>query len=227
MAWRAQPFVRERISALHAQGYRKVVLTGHSWGAWLTLLLGKNSAVDALIVNAPNAFGNRTSPYTGRANPNFDFALSQFAPAMDDVSVPTVLILPDDTEWDPDPAARGAIAEKHFAHIGSPNLVIVRPPGFSGQMAGYLPFFDHAFGQCIAEFLDNPATRPCPLPPIANDDFRSILDLKQVADADKKRVESGEDLVGKKFGVYALDAVLRRYNYVSTTQRRFDRRTAP
>jgi hypothetical protein len=219
MAWRAEPFVRERLSALKAEGYSKVVVSGHSWGAWLTLLLGKNSAADALIVSAPNAFGSRISNYTGRPNANFGFGLSQFLPAIDDVSLPTVLILPDDNEWDSDPAARGAIAEKHFTHAGVPRLVIVRPPGFTGHMAGYLPFFDYAFSRCIAAFVDNPTTQPCQLAPIANDDFRSILDLKQVVDADERRIASGDELVGRKFGVYALGAEFRRYDFVSATHR--------
>jgi pimeloyl-ACP methyl ester carboxylesterase len=200
MAWRAEPFVRERLAALKAEGYRKVVVYGRSWGAWLSLLLGKNSGADALIVNAPNAFGTRTSAYTGRQNPNFGFSLSQFSPAIDGVSIPTALILPDDSEWDPDPAVRGAIAEKHFMHAGVAHLLIVRPPGFTGHMAGYLPFFDYAFGRCIEAFLDNPTTQSCQLPAIANDDFRSILDRKQVGDADERRVASGDEL-GRDGGI--------------------------
>jgi hypothetical protein len=220
MARRAEPFVGERLAALKAQGYRRVVLAGHSWGGWLGLLLGKNSVADALIASVPSAFGKPTSAYTGKTNPNFRLALTQFSPAIAGVGVPTVLILPEDHEWDPDPAVRAAIADKNFARTGVPHLVIDRPRGFTGHTAGRLPFFDFAFGKCVAAFLERPETQPCRLPPIANDDFRSILDIKQVADADKKQIASAEELVGKHFGVYALGAVFRRYDYLSMTQRR-------
>jgi len=219
MAARAEPFVRERLAALKAQGYRKVVLAGHSWGAWLALLVGRNSTADALIASAPNIFGQRTSPYTGGENVTFQFSLTQFAPTIAAVDVPTVLILPDDNVWDPDPAARAAMAETNFTQSGMPHLVI-RPAGMSGHMAPYLPFFDFALGDCIAAFLDAPATQACRLPAITNDDFRSILDIRQVADAQQKRVASGVELNGMQFHVYALDDVLRRYNFVAAMQRK-------
>lgn len=132
---------------------------------------------------------------------------------------PTVLILPTDTVYDPDAAARGRIANGHFASARIPHLLIVNPPGFVGHYAAFLPVFDFAYGRCIAAFLERPATLPCPTPALANDDFRSILALNQLAGADTKRISAVAPLVGKRFVTYSLGPDNRRFDYVATDRR--------
>ena len=64
-----------------------------------------------------------------------------------------------------------------------------------------------------------PIERDHLLPPLSDADFRSILDITQVADADKKRIASAEPLVGKKFDVYIIGEFTRQYDYVSASER--------
>jgi hypothetical protein len=177
------------------------------------------ATADALLLSAPNPFGPRLSPTDGKPNQEFGMIVSEFGPALSKVKIPTVMIVPDDNNWDPDPAARGQIAEKHFTQANVPHLVIAKPPGFFGHFAGWLPFFDYAYGRCIAKFLENPNSNACPLSPIANDDFRSILNLRQIVDADKRRITSADTLVGKKIDAYENRRISRQNDYISSSQR--------
>ena len=113
-----------------------MIAAGHSWGAWVAMVAAQDPgfSADVLLLSAPNTFGARiwtkatiTPDKEGRGrkhllsgkgerpNPNFRMVLAKFGPTLKPVKTPTVLILPDDNEWDPDPAARGEIAEKHSA----------------------------------------------------------------------------------------------------------------
>jgi pimeloyl-ACP methyl ester carboxylesterase len=216
LALRAAPFVRGRIKDLKAQGYAKVVFFGHSWGGWVGMLVAAaNPDVDVLIQSAPGVFGRRV--FNGGENSNFRLNLSQFGPDLAAVKTPTVLITIANDEFDP--GGRAQIAAKHFAGLNVPHLLIDKPAGFSGHVAAYLPFFDYAFGRCLAAFLDKPTSEPCRLPPIVNDDFRSILDIKQVPDADAKRIGSADALIGKTFDCWGLDAESRRYRFISVRER--------
>ena len=209
----------QRVKELKDKGYRRVVLFGHSAGAWAAMLAVRNGNpnVDALLLNSPFGYGPRTFE-NGRANPDFRKNLTEFGPLVDSIKTPTIMMFFSDAE-NYDPGERGPIAEKHFAQAGVPRQVIDNPPGITGQFGAWLPFFDFAYGKCIAAFLESPASEGCPLPRLSNDDFRSILDLEQVADADKKRITAAEALRGKTFTVYATDTALRHYDFVAPTRR--------
>lgn len=213
--------IERRAAELRAQGYKRVIVGGHSWGAWAAMMAARDGlAVDALLLSAPNAFGERISPITGGPNPDFQLSMTEFEPLIGKITVPTVLILPADKVWDPDPAARGRIAEKHFAAANIAHLVVANAPGFSGHYAGWLPFFDFAYGKCIATFLQKLASAPCLMPLLSNNDFRSILWLRQVANAETKRLTAADKLVGKKYAVYTLgDVDNKRIEYLSPTKR--------
>ncbi len=214
--------IRQRAVELKAQGYKRVVAAGHSWGGWAALLAARDGApVDALLVSAPNTFGPRISPTTGRPNSDFRLVITEFGPVLGKIDIPTVLILPDDNVYDPDPAARGEIAEKLFVQSSVTHIVIAKPPGFFGHYAGWLPFFDYAYGACIRAFLAGPAAAaPCAPPPLADDDFRSIIATDQVADVDQKRISSAAPLVGRKFAAYTLqDMDNKHFDYVATGER--------
>jgi hypothetical protein len=108
----------------------------------------------------------------------------------------------------------------HFAQAHVSNLLIAGPPGFFGHYADWLPFFDFAYGKCIAAFLDTPTNEPCRLPAIADTDFRSILSLRQVPDANSRRIASSAPLVGRKFAAYVLrDEDFKRYDFISAGER--------
>ena len=221
-----------RAKELKAQGYKKVVLAGHSWGAWVAMVAAQDPqcAADALLLSAPNTFGPRLSQIAGkqeehirggysrrpsekktaRLNPNFSKVLTEFGPALNGVKTPTVLILPDDTDWDPDPGARGEIAKKHFTDVNVPHLIIAKPPGFSGHLAAWLPVFDYGYGKCVQSFLENPRSGACRAVPLTRFDFRSIVSISQMAALDKRLV-SADTLAGKKFAAYTMSDLANKY----------------
>jgi hypothetical protein len=218
-------FLRQRLKELKDKGYKRVILAGHSWGGWASLLAAQASefAGDALLLSTPNTFGQRTSPFSGGPNPNFRMTATQFGPALNPIKVPTLLILPDDDIWDPDPAARGRIAEKHFADAKVPHLILAKPPGFTGHNSAALPVFDYAYGGCIQSFIENPNSDACVVPPLSNSDFRSLVSIDQIANADERQIRSAQALVGKKFVAYAITAnvnMAQHYSYDSATQRK-------
>ena len=212
----AAVFLNRRVNELKAQGYKRVVIGGHSWGGWVSMAAAgeHDCAADAALLSAPNTFSMRS-------NRMFRMALTEFGPALNRVKIPTVLILPDDTDiYDPDPAARGEIAEKHFTEANVPHLVIAKPQGFFGHLAGWLPLFDYRYGTCIQAFLENPKSGACRPLPLTSKDFRSIIDIRLVAGAADNTISSADGLVGKNFVIYTMiDMVSQYYRYVSPRQR--------
>jgi pimeloyl-ACP methyl ester carboxylesterase len=214
---RATPFVRQRVKELKEQGYKRVVLAGHSWGAWVALLAVQGDAAvapDALWLSAPNIFG-AVKLSNGQPNPFFPLLVSEFAPLLKGVTTPTFLVMPNDPFWDPDPAGRAAVAEKHFSEAKVAHVVLDRPRGFTGHFAAWLPVFDFAYGQCVEAFLDRPRNGTCRTPPLANNDIRSIVNIKQIEEANRKRVTSTAPLLGKRFAVYALDEENEEFDFAT------------
>jgi pimeloyl-ACP methyl ester carboxylesterase len=225
-------FVVRRLRALKSEGYKRIVLAGFSWGGWTALVAAQaeDFPADALFIDSPNTFGYRVAP-DGNENPFFDLNVTAFVPVVNKIATPTILAFPTDPAGkaeassrfafaEPNPAVRGILAETHFAETHVANLIIAPPPGFFGHYADWLPFFDYAYGKCITAFLDKPATEPCRLPAIANTDFRSILSLKQIPDAQSRSITSAAPLVGRKFAAYVLrDEDFKRYDFVSARER--------
>lgn len=215
-------FLRRRMKELKAQGYRRIVLAGHSWGGWIGLLAARAPDFDAdvMLLSAPNTFGPRISPVSKGPNPVYRMSITELPGALKGVRTATVMLLPDDDTWDPDPGQRGAISEKYFAAANVPSIHIVKPPGFFGHFAAWLPIFDYAYGDCIRDFIEHPKTVQCVTPQLTNDDFRSIVEIAQVGDGASRNLRSVEQLSGRAYVAYTLTKqVLRRYKYVSPTER--------
>lgn len=212
----ALPIVRKRLKELKAQGYRRVVLAGHSWGGWVTLLSAQDHtlAADALLLSAPSV-GARVQR-DGSANPRFQRNFTDYPRLVNGIKVPTILMLY--AEDDEDPPGRGDVARKRFEQNKLPHLVINHPAGFKGHFAGWLPLWDYQFSQCILRFLENSKTNTCQLSALSHEDFRSILNLKQVKDFESKRITSTEPLVGKKFAAYSLGLFRGQWEYLNQTR---------
>jgi hypothetical protein len=216
-------YMGRRMRELKTQGYKRVILAGHSWGAWGALLIAPASdfAADTLLLSAPTTFGQATS-MNGQPNTLFRMALTEFPRVVARIKTPTVLLLPDDPDWDPDPGKRGVIAVAHFQQATIPSVVIAKPPGFTGHFAAWLPVFDYIYGRCIIAFVENPTPSPCSPSPLSNDDFRSIVDLNQIVDAESRVLTVPTMLVGRKFLAYTLSAhAIQQYEYASVSRRRY------
>ena len=197
----AAAFVKRRVRELKEQGYRRVIIAGPSWGAWIAMVVERGEPhADAILVMVPNTFGARTLR-SGRVNPNFAQNAAQFALLVKDIKTPTVLV---NFAGDPYENGEGDLAKRAFERNKLVHLLISKPAGFTGHTAHALPIFDYAFGKCIGDFLENASAIECQPPPLVNSDFRSIVSVQQVADAKAKQVSSADALAGRKFFAYKL-----------------------
>jgi hypothetical protein len=139
---------------LKVAGYRRVVLAGHSFGAFLSLIAATRSdAIDAVIATAPAAWGNaidNPDTYGLNATRLFDLlgrvrharvALAFFA---GDIF---------------DPGGRAEIATRLLADRGLPYLVIDRPAGLVSHWAVSQPAFAKRFAGCLEAFAEDDAAR--------------------------------------------------------------------
>ena len=136
---------------LKAQGYRKIVTAGQSFGAWISIIAaGKtNDLFDAVIATAPAAHGEIGVSSAWRLNADrlYDIA-AQMNPSR------TLVFL---FENDPfDPGGRAAQLRQILSDRGVPNAIIDRPKGFSGHGVGQTSAFAHNYGPCIVAFVDAP-----------------------------------------------------------------------
>lgn len=218
-------FLKRRVRELKAQGYKRVVLGGHSWGAWLSLAAAQEAdlGADMLLLNSPSTYGPDVipgGPRRGMPNPLHIRNWTEFGPLIDGVKVPLVLMLFADDPFEPAAADRGAYARETLKARGIAYMVIDKPAGFTGHSGPWLPVFDFAFGGCIRAFMERPRSAVCRPGRLRDDDFRSVVALRQLGpDRSKRSIASASDLAGKKFAVYTLDDSMRHYEYVSESNR--------
>lgn len=209
----AAKFLRHRAEDLKAQGYKRIVLAGQSWGSWVAMAADQQKGLpaDALWLIVPNIYGPKTFD-TGEKNSLFRLNYTKFAALVPALNTPAVLNTFTGDRWEP--GNRAALLRKHFETDKLPSLIVDEPQGFSGHFAGWLPIYDFAYGACIESFLEGPSAVTCSPPPLANDDFRSIFNISQVAGAEQKRVTSGDVLSGKDFVVFNLGLPNKQYHYL-------------
>lgn len=64
-------YVDQRVKELKKEGYKKVIVGGHSWGGWVAMAAAKaGSGVDAVLAMAPDAYGPKIV-FGGMTNPRF------------------------------------------------------------------------------------------------------------------------------------------------------------
>ena len=138
----------EGLAGLRAAGYRRVIVAGHSRGAFIALAaLARPDLADAVAAVQPAAHGTSAA--------RRQVALADFAACLRAArGVPLALVLLRDDAFDPDPDARAALARA----AGIPLLLIDRPPEPTGHMGGFGPEFDARFGACLAGFLTHPVS---------------------------------------------------------------------
>jgi pimeloyl-ACP methyl ester carboxylesterase len=137
---------------LKAAGYRRVVLAGHSFGGFISLIAaGRSDAIDAVIATAPAAFGSFENSYdTFRLNATRLYAL------LGDVRRARVALafFHGDTF---DPGGRGEKAETILSARGLPHLVLDQPARLASHWASNTVEFTRRFASCLADFAANDA----------------------------------------------------------------------
>jgi pimeloyl-ACP methyl ester carboxylesterase len=132
---------------LKARGYRKVVLAGQSYGAFMSLMAADISPdVDTVVAVAPAAFGPvRDNPKMGALN------ASRLYPVLERVRRARIMLFyfKDDMF---DPGGRGARSDQILSTHQNNHLVVDQPIGLETHWAGGTPEFTARFGPCIVAF---------------------------------------------------------------------------
>ena len=158
---RAAEGISKHIAMLRAQGYRRVVVAGQSFGAWVSLVGGANPETwaDANIAAVPGCCGPRM--WDGEVNDRFQRNRTELRTVLRDLKVPTIVVFFDgDDEFDP--GGRGPVALSALTRNGIAHRVIDKPYGLKGHSAAWSVQFDYALGECVAEFAaGNTDTAAC------------------------------------------------------------------
>jgi len=137
--------------ALEAAGYRRVVLAGQSFGAFLALIAaGLTDAADAVVATAPAAYGSfHDSHGTWLHNAR------QLWPLLEGVRSARVLLAFFHADAY-DPGGRGGRSAEILAARGLPHLVLDQPADLPGHGAAGTGLFVRRFADCLVRFADRP-----------------------------------------------------------------------
>jgi dienelactone hydrolase len=132
---------------LKAQGYRRVVLAGQSFGAFISLMAASLSDdIDAVIATAPAAFGRATeNQELGALN------ASRLYPLLERVHRARVMLFYFYGDAF-DPGGRGSRSEEVLSARRLPHLIVDRPAFFATHWAASTDGFAASFGRCIVAF---------------------------------------------------------------------------
>ena len=145
----------EDVHRLKQQGYRRVVLAGQSFGAFLSLIgADASDEVDAVIATAPAAYGNYADHYdTWRAN------ATQLYPVLQRVIRARVMLFYFHGD-EFDPGGRGERSRDILAQRHLDFLVVDQPRRLETHWAAGTPLFAQLYGNCILAFLDGKPSAP-------------------------------------------------------------------
>ncbi len=138
------------VTELKHRGYRRIVLAGQSFGAFLALMAADEaSAVDAVIATAPAAFGDFQEFYdTWRLN------AARLYPLLDRLKRARVMLFFFHGD-DFDPGGRGIEARAILARRGLGFAVVDQPAYLTGHWIASSGAFLRRFGDCIRDFVDD------------------------------------------------------------------------
>ncbi len=149
----------EQTDQLKQRGYQRVVLTGQSFGAFISLLAaGQTNQVDAVIGTAPAAFGNFSDAYD-----SYRDNASRLWPILRNLRSARVMLYFFHGD-DFDPGGRGEQARALLSERGVDNLIIDQPATLIGHGAAGSGLFVRRFGACIVRFSEappKPGDPPC------------------------------------------------------------------
>ena len=138
----------QQVHRLKQLGYRRVVLAGQSFGAFLSLIgADASDEVDAVIATAPAAYGSYSDHYdTWRAN------ATALYPLLARVRHARVMLFYfHGDEFDPGgrgERSRDILAERHLDYV-----VVDQPRQLATHWAASTPLFARLYGDCILAFL--------------------------------------------------------------------------
>jgi dienelactone hydrolase len=187
--------LRDNVSAVYQQGYRKVVLAGQSYGAWISLLVAASGPpIHAVIATAPAAFGRYPDSRVYRKN------AEELYPILDRIRETRVMLFMFEGD-SYDTGDRGIPAHAILEHNHVDNEVIAYPRGWYGHGAANWNGFATRFGPCIIRFIDPrraAADAGCDRDPVT----REALNLELPAELKPAMANAGDPTGGLWYGVY-------------------------
>ena len=139
----------ELVGQLKRKGYRRIVLAGQSFGAFLALMAADASEeVDAVVATAPAAFGNFDEFYD-----SWRLNATRLYPLLERVKRTRVMLFYFHGD-DFDPGGRGEHSREILAGRQIGYSVIDQPAFLAGHWASSTGLFLRRFGGCIRDFLD-------------------------------------------------------------------------
>jgi pimeloyl-ACP methyl ester carboxylesterase len=139
----------DHVAELKHQGYRRVVLAGQSFGAFLALMAADASDdVDAVVATAPAAFGSFDEFYQ-----SWRLNAIRLYPLLERVRRARVMLFFFHGD-DFDPGGRGERSRAILSEHGLGFAVVDQPAFLVGHWASSTGLFLRRFGGCVRDFLD-------------------------------------------------------------------------
>jgi pimeloyl-ACP methyl ester carboxylesterase len=142
------------VGELKRRGYRRIVLAGQSFGAFVALIAADDSdAVDAVVATSPAAFGDFADYYnTWRLN------ATRLYPLLDRIRRARVMLFFFHGD-DFDPGGRGEQSRAILSRRQIGFAVVDQPAYLVGHWSASTGLFMRRFGDCIRDFADDDALR--------------------------------------------------------------------
>jgi pimeloyl-ACP methyl ester carboxylesterase len=139
---------------LKREGYRRVVLAGQSFGAFLSLMAAdRSSDVDAVVATSPAAFGSFSEFYD-----SWTLNATRLYPILAKIRRARVMLFYFHND-DFDPGGRGPKSREILERRGLPFAVVNQPEYLTGHWASGTGLFMRRFGGCIRDFIADDSLR--------------------------------------------------------------------
>ena len=140
----------EYTAQLKHDGYKQVILSGQSFGAFLSLMAADSSSdVDGVIATAPAAYGSFDDFYD-----SWRLNATRLYPLLERVKRARVMVFYFHGD-DFDPGGRGERSRAILSQRGLGYAVVDQPAYLSGHWASSTGLFLRRYGSCIRDFANN------------------------------------------------------------------------
>lgn len=143
---------------LKAAGYRKIVLAGQSFGAFLSLIAaGESDDIHAVVATAPAAYGSFEDFHE-----SWQRNATRLYPILESVRNARVMLFYFHGD-DFDPGGRGTQSEAILSARKLDHLIVDQPANLTSHWASSTGLFVRRFGNCIRDFVEaeQPGTVGC------------------------------------------------------------------
>jgi pimeloyl-ACP methyl ester carboxylesterase len=135
---------------LKHDGYKQVILSGQSFGAFLSLMAADSSSdVDGVIATAPAAYGSFDDFYD-----SWRLNATRLYPLLEHVKRARIMVFYFHGD-DFDPGGRGERSRAILSQRGLGYAVVDQPAYLSGHWASSTGLFLRRYGGCIRDFANN------------------------------------------------------------------------